>query len=121
MKNFLKINRNEIIRVALMSLAAVLCAMAFNAFCPELSFCAELFDTAETSLNDLKTKIVELSFAIFPVALIVLLVLIAITHNEKKIALYRSLLITVCIVEGAILLVSRGVVLDLIKELVGAE
>lgn len=121
MKNFIRVNRNEIVRVALLSLAAVLCVMAFNAFCPGLAFCNDLFDTAETSLGDLQSKIVNLSFAIFPVALIVLLVLIAVTHNEKKISLYRSLLITVCIVEGAILLVNNGYVLSLIKELVGAE
>ena len=118
MKNYLISHKNELIRVALFSLVAFLAIQVIVAVVPSAVFCDDLFTTAETSLGDFQSKLVSLSLAIFPVATIIVLILFATTHNEKKMGLYKGIFLTICFVTLLILLVNGGYVLNLIKDLV---
>ena len=118
MKKYLISHKNDLFRVAMWSIIALLAINAIGAFAPVAAFCDDLFTTAEASLGDFETKLVNLCMALFPVAAIVVLILFLTTHNDKKMAMYKGIFITICVVTGAILLVHGGYVLNFIKELV---
>lgn len=118
MKKYLISHKNDLFRVAMWSIIALLAINAVSAFAPVAVFCDDLFTTAESSLGDFQKKLVSLSKAIFPVAMIITLILFATTHNEKKMGIYKGILITICGVTGLILLVDGGYILNFIKDLV---
>ncbi len=118
MKKYLISHKNDLFRVAMWSIIALLAINAVCAFVPVAAFCDDLFTTAESSLGDFQKKLVSLSKAIFPVAMIITLILFATTHNEKKMGIYKTILITICCVTGLILLVDSGYILNFIKDLV---
>ncbi len=118
MKKYLISHKNDLFRVAMWSIIALLAINAVSAFAPVAAFCDDLFTTAESSLGDFQKKLVSLSKAIFPVAMIITLILFATTHNEKKMGIYKTILITICCVTGLILLVDSGYILNFIKDLV---
>ncbi len=118
MKKYLISHKNDLFRVAMWSIIALLAINAVSAFAPVAAFCDDLFTTAESSLGDFQKKLVSLSKAIFPVAMILTLILFATTHSEKKMGIYKGILITICGVTGLILLVDGGYILNFIKDLV---
>lgn len=117
MKEFLKNNKNELIKVSLLSLCTILCLAALTYFLPTPVFC-DLFSEAKEITESTQDKIVDLAIAICPLALIVVLVLMLTTHNDKKLSVYKSIAITILVVFFLILLVDKGLVTDFIQNLV---
>ena len=88
--------------------------------------------TTEYTINNLETKatstignvqktVVKVAGAVGTLAIIVTLALMLFTHDDRKIAGYIKICVTIAIAMGVILLVNAGAVVSLVKELTGVN
>lgn len=86
--------------------------------------------TTEYSLNNLETKatttignvqktVVKVAGAVGTLAIIVTLALMLFTHDDRKIAGYIKICVTIAIAMAIILLVNANAILNLVQELTG--
>lgn len=78
-----------------------------------------LDEKLENIMSDGEQRLVNISMAALPLAMILILVLMLFTHDPKKIAGFIWLLIVIVGVCAGILLVHHGYVLSFIQELIG--
>ena len=76
---------------------------------------------ATTTINDIQKTVVKIAGAVGVLAIIVTLALMLFTHDDRKIAGYIKICVTIAIAMGIILLVNAGALLDLVKQLVGVN
>lgn len=78
----------------------------------------KLEENAVDTISDVQETVVNVSLALFPVSLILGLVILYFTHDERKIGLTVKICLTICIVTGLIILINAGVALDIIKSFI---
>ena len=78
-------------------------------------------ENATTTINDIQKTVVKIAGAVGVLAIIVTLALMLFTHDDRKIAGYIKICVTIAIAMGIILLVNAGALLDLVKQLVGVN
>ncbi|MBO5371752.1 MAG: hypothetical protein J6A75_03425 [Lachnospiraceae bacterium] len=71
---------------------------------------------AEDAISDVQDFLVKISFALFPVALIVGLLALFFTHDERKISLTVKICGTILVVTALIIFINGGHALNLVKE-----
>ena len=69
------------------------------------------------ALNTLTGKMTAVSLALFPLALILICVILAITHDPKKVAGLIWSLGIICVATFIVILANNGTALELIKQL----
>lgn len=75
----------------------------------------KLETTAKNTISDVEKTVVEICMALFPLSLILGLVVLFFTHDERKISLTVKICITICIVTALILLIHAGTVEGIIR------
>lgn len=82
---------------------------------PSASWCGDLFEKTEGVLGDTQGKLVHLAMAIFPVSLIVLILNLFFTKDERKVGMIGKACIVVCVAAALIMIIDSGTVLETIK------
>lgn len=113
-------------------LSALFAVSATPAFIPAYSFTGPTsmddgatsgFDATDViasgvnALNTLTGKMTAVSLALFPLALILICVILAITHDAKKVAGLIWSLGIICVATFIVILANNGTALELIKQL----
>lgn len=76
---------------------------------------SQITNSATTAVSNVQSSIVSLSLAVFPVSLIIVLLLVMLSHNDKKVSGLLSIAGTICIACFLILLVNNNVALNLLN------
>lgn len=101
--------------VSLLSGAALAITGVVPAFADE--DISQITNTAASAVSNVQDSIVNLSLAIFPVSLIIVLILVMLSHNDKKVSGLLTIAGTICIACFLILLVNNGIVLNLLNSI----
>ena len=118
-KLFCKENLIELAKISMFTIIGLCIYQSLLQLIPTDSFCDNgLYEQTENAISTAREKLVKLATALCPLALIVIGVLALITHDERKMAVYQKLAITIIVVFALILLVNSGVVIDAVKEFV---
>ena len=86
---------------------------------PSMSWCDDLFGKTETVLGDTKQKLVNVALALFPVCLIIIVLTLFFTKDERKIGIVVKAGVVVCLALVIILLINAGVVKDTLMDWFG--
>ena len=120
-----KFKNNEFLETALKmcvcaGLAFLFVLVVAHVF-PSIAWCNDLFTKANTVLDTTKGKLVSFAMALFPVSLIVIILTLFFTKDERKIGLVVKAGVVVCLAAVLILLINKGIVLDTLKEWFGVD
>lgn len=74
-----------------------------NAFCDD-----DIFVTAEKVIGRVQTKVVSIGKKLFPLALVIAVVSLFITHDERKLQIEIKILICLCVAYALLLLIDSG-------------
>lgn len=80
----------------------------------------DAFDQAGTAVDNLKGKLITFGGKVFPLALVVTIVCMFFTRDQKKFDIERTILIGLCVTYALLILVSKGAVVSTITNLFGA-
>lgn len=78
---------------------------------------SDLVDKGDQALGGVKEGLVKICLALFPVALLVCIIAILITHDPRKISGLIGTCITIIIATLAVLLINAGTLLDILKDI----
>ena len=79
----------------------------------------DAFTQAGTAVDNLQSKLITLAGKIFPLALVVTIIAMFFTRDQKKFDTEKTILIGLCIAYALLILVSKGAVVTTITSLFG--
>ncbi len=94
---------------------AVAFVMAFCQVMPSAAWCGDLFSKSESILGEAQGKLVHFAMALFPVSLIVLILNLFFTKDDRKIGLIGKACIVVCVATALIMVIDAGTVLSTLE------
>lgn len=115
-KNFKFIDKKQALTFVLVGVLVGLVAAVIINILPQSTMANDLFTTAEETIGGIQTKVVKVILALIPLAIIILLACIMLTHNEKKISGYIQIIIIIIVAAVCVFLVANNVVIDFLKE-----
>lgn len=115
-KNFKFIDKKKALTFVLVGVLVGLVAAVIINILPQSTMANDLFTTAEETIGGIQTKVVKVILALIPLAIIILLACIMLTHNEKKISGYIQIIIIILVAAVCVFLVANNVVIDFLKE-----
>lgn len=83
------------------------------------AFCTDAFEVAEGATDTLTTKMTSLCYKIFPLAIVICIVSLFITHDERKLAMEWKILAGLIAGLALLILVEKGIIVDTVKNVVG--
>jgi len=109
----------EIVTQTLKLTLCVLCCFALTqmltSVIPTFVLCDDLFGKGEEIINSGREKLVKLSMALCPLALILVCVLSMTTHNERKLAWLMNLGKIVLVATALILIIDSDIVIETLQ------
>lgn len=119
MKKLNKKSLETALKVCVCAALAFAFVIVITQIMPSMTWCEDLFTKTEGVLGDTQSKLVHLAMAIFPVSLIVLILTLFFTKDERKIGIVGKACIVVCVAAVLIMLVDAGLVLQTLKDWFG--
>jgi len=92
----------------------------FSSYCDtKLNNSGDIFSVAEGAVDSVQDKLVSLGTKLFPLALVICIVSLFITHDERKLQIELKILITLCVCYALLLLIDNGTFVTTVKSILG--
>lgn len=108
--NIVKTVKKSLLKASLLLSSAICCYLP--------TYC-DVFDTAELGISSLQTKLTSLAFKLFPLAIVIDIVVIFFTHDQRKMELEIKILVGLCLCLVLLLFVEADMLVPTIRGLLG--
>lgn len=96
--------------------ASLLLSTAIGCYLP--TYC-DVFDTAEAGVTSLVSKLTSLAFKLFPLAIVIDIVVIFFTHDQRKMEMEIKVLVGLCLCLVLLLFVEADMLVPTIRGILG--
>lgn len=90
-----------------------------SAICCYLPAYCDIFDTAEQGIGNLMSKCLSLAFKLFPLAIVIDIVVIFFTHDQRKMEAEIKILVGLCLCLVLLLFVEADMLIPTIRGILG--
>lgn len=77
----------------------------------------DVFTVAESAVDSIVGKLVSLGTKLFPLALVICIISLFITHDERKLGMEIKILITLCIAYALLLMIDNGIFTNTVTDI----